>query len=152
MVLGAIKFRPAVPRHDMAHQIIWLNRRFIVAARLVKNARTQWPQIMHVARYKLVHGTLVRKQHFLPLSKSPVSFPVSLVSDVAFKPALRDFSPNTLLRRLETVLAMIAERFKRNIERIVLQKLFIERINICPIERSSLGVVLLGRPDSCHHH
>ena len=32
---------------------------------------TQWPPNVHVARYKVLHGAFVTKQHFLPLSESP---------------------------------------------------------------------------------
>ena len=31
------------------------------------NTLTQWSHNVHVARYKLLHGTFTRKQHFLPL-------------------------------------------------------------------------------------
>ena len=50
---------------------------------------TQWPP--NVARYKLLHGASVGKQHFVPLSndvwQSPVYFSPSLVSGVTFVPA-----------------------------------------------------------------
>ena len=34
---------------------------------------TQCPPNVHVARYKLLHGAFVRKQHLLPLSESPMA-------------------------------------------------------------------------------
>ena len=67
VVLGGMKYRLAAPRHDMALQIIWLDGCFIVATTyfLTPNVRA--------VRYKLLHGAFVRKQHFLPLSESPMA-------------------------------------------------------------------------------
>ena len=59
-----------------------------------------------------------------------------------FSSSLCDFIPG--LRRLETVLEIIAVHFKRKITRIFLQELFGVRITICLIERSSLVVVFRG--------
>ena len=64
-----------------------------------------------------------------------------------FRAGLWEFSPNYLLRRLDTVLEVTAVFFKRKIARIILQELFGEHITICLIERASLGIVFRGRPD-----
>ena len=66
---------------------------------------------------------------------------------VWLRAGLWNFSPNSLLRRLETVLEPIAVPFKRKISRIILRDLFGERITVRLIEWSSLGVVFRERPE-----
>ena len=88
---------------------------------------------VHVAGYKLLHGAFVRKQHLYPqqesngddIWQSPVSFSSSLVS-CFFCTGLWDFSPNSLLRCLKTVLEFIAVPFKHKIAWISLQEAFPE--------------------------
>ena len=72
--------------------------------------------------------------------QSPVSFSSSLVSGVAFVPTCGTSVHISLLRRLETVLERIAVLFKHKIARHFLLELFDDRITICLIEQSSLGV------------
>ena len=117
---------------------------------LLVNTLSQWQPNVHVARYKLLHGAFVSKQHFPSLSACPVamtSFSTSLVSGVALLSCLWDFSPTSLLRRLEIVLERIAVPFKRKIARMFLFELFGEHITICLTERSSMGLFFRGRPD-----
>ena len=72
VVLGGMKLRPAAPRYDLIPLIIWFGVfRCDYNTFLVKTLN-QWPPNVHVVRYKLLHGALVRKQHFLPLSNSPM--------------------------------------------------------------------------------
>ena len=100
---------------------------------------------VHVAGYKLLHGAFIKKQHLYPqqesngddIWQSPVSFSSSLVS-CFFRTGLWDFSPNSLLRRLKTVLEFIAVPFKHKIAWISLQELF--------GEQPSLRVVFCGQP------
>ena len=87
---------------------------------------TQSPPNVHVARYKLLYGAFIRKQHFFPLSESPLTmtsgkvqslfflffFSSLLVSDVDLFPGQWDFNPNSLLKHLETVLVPIDGPFK----------------------------------------
>ena len=76
------------------------------------------------------------------LAKSSLFFFITGVR-CGFCAGLWDFCPNSLLRRLDTVLERIAVPFKRKIAWIFLQKLFGERITICHIEQSSFGHCLL---------
>ena len=89
---------------------------------------TQWPPNVHVARYKLLHGAFIRKQHFRPLSENPMAMTSSQVQFTGFRCGFRtglwDLSPNSLLRRVETVLHLIAVPFKRKIAQMFMQDLF----------------------------
>ena len=110
---------------------------------------------MHLQRYKLLYGAFIRRQHFLPHSESPMAKTSGKLQSVFLhhwcqvwlsgRPV--DFNPSYLLRRLETVLELIAVPFKRKLARVFLQALFGACITVCLTERSSLGVVLRGRPD-----
>ena len=92
----------------------------------------------------MLHGACVRTQHFLPLgesmTKSSLFFFITGVR-CGSHATLWNFSPNSLLRRLETVLELIAVPFKRKIAQLFLQELTGERITVCLIEQSSLGVI-----------
>ena len=64
-----------------------------------------------------------------------------------FRAGLWDFSPNSLLIHLGTVLERIAIPCKRTMARIFLEELFVEHTTTCLTERTSLCVVFRGRPD-----
>ena len=85
VMLGGLKYRGAAQRHDMAIQIIRHGYNIFLVKTL-----SQWQPNVHVARNKLLHGTVVSKQHFHSARilyddvwQSPVSFSSSLVSGVA---------------------------------------------------------------------
>ena len=115
---------------------------------------TQWSPNVKVARYKLLYVTFVTKQDFRFTQRESNGdvfwqslFFLHHLCLAWLLRRMRDFSPNSLLRRLETVLGLTAVPFKRKIARVFFQELFGERSIICLIERSSLGVVFCGRPD-----
>ena len=45
---------------------------------------TQWPPNVHEVRYKLLHGVFVTKQHFLPLSESPMAMTSGKVQSFSY--------------------------------------------------------------------
>ena len=96
---------------------------------LVKTLCSQW----HVVRYELLHGTFVRKQHFLPLSESPMVMTSGKVQSFF------------LLHWCLVFLSCWP---------VGLQKLFGECLTSCLIERSFLGVVIpwMTRPFHVKDH
>ena len=81
----------------------------------------QWLSNVHVARYKLLHGAFIRNQHFLPLCDSPVAMTSGRIQSnfsggrCGFCAGLWDFSQNSLLKHIKTVLELIAVPLKHKI-------------------------------------
>ena len=65
--IGSVTSRHGTPNQS-AHQVFNCGYKTFLVKTL-----TRWPPNVHVARYKLLHGSFVRKQHFLPLSESPMA-------------------------------------------------------------------------------
>ena len=156
VVLGGMKYRPAAPRHDKANQIIWLSRRAIVGTAYCLSKRLPNDRLMcmwRVTNWCMAHSS--EKQHFLPLSESPMAITSGKFQSLflhhwcqvwlSCRPV--GLQSNCLLRRLNTVLELMFVHYK--MARIVLQELFVERIAMFLIERSSLAVVFRERPDLC---
>ena len=114
VVLGGMEYRRAAPRmighsNHFAWRLFHCGYKIFLVKTLTVKRRN-----VHVARYKLLHGAFVRKQHFLPLSddvwQNPVCFSSSLVPPCG----------TSWLRRLKTVLEPTAVPFKRKIARVFL--------------------------------
>ena len=146
VVLGGTSYRPAAPRLYMA-------------PRSLGSAGVSW-SLQHiscqnaylmVARYKLLHGAFDKKQHFLPLNENPMSMTSGKVQSIFFFSFINGVRCGVLAGMwefsLHSLLEVIAVPFKRKTARIFLQGLFGERLTICLIERSSMGVGFRGRPD-----
>ena len=112
-MLDGMNYRPAAPRQDMTPQIIWLGRCFIVAttyflSKHLPNGRLicMWRGTNCCMIHSSEHDTFFH-------SASPISTTTGKVQSLffhhcGFRAGLCDFSPNSLLRRLETVLELIA--------------------------------------------
>ena len=113
-VLGGMKYRPAASRHDMTSKSFSLAGVSLSLQNI--SSQNAYPR----SRYKLLHGSFVRKQHSPPLSESQMamtSFSSLLVSDVAFMPTCGTSVQLFLLRRHEILLELIALAFMRKIAR-----------------------------------
>ena len=88
VVLDRMKYRPAASRHDMAPPNHLARRVFHCGYNIfIVKTLTQWPPNTHMARYKLLHGVLVRKQHSSTQRESNGDDVQSLVSAVVLVPA-----------------------------------------------------------------
>ena len=67
VVLDGINYIPLAPWHDVASQSKWFGGCFIMATSF------SYQDASSLARYYLLHGSLVGKQHFLPPTESPMA-------------------------------------------------------------------------------
>jgi len=102
---------------------------------LLAKTLTQWPPNVHVARCRLLHGAFVIKQNFLPLQ----SFFFNTGVSYDFGAGLWDFSQNSLLRRLDTVLELFTVPFKRKLPTIFLMSHLACMWGTCLMSHQSLS-------------
>ena len=70
-------------QHDLAPHIIWLGGCFIVSTTYV--CQNAYP----MARYTLLRGAFIRKQHVIPLSESPMAMPSGNIQSLFFITGVR---------------------------------------------------------------
>ena len=121
VVLGGMKHRPATPWH-VTSQIIWIGGCFIVATTYFLSKCLPNGCLMLMWRDTnccMVHSS---KTTFFNSAKSPMAMTSGNIQAFFFSffitgvrclfcAGLWDFSPNSLMRRLETVLELIAVHF-----------------------------------------
>jgi len=101
-VLGGKEYRSTAPRHDMISQSIWLSESFIVATTYFMSKRLSNGRLICRTNSSMVNSSETTLFH--PASVQEFIIDVRYV----IRAGLWDFSPNSLLRRLKTVLELIA--------------------------------------------